>query len=155
MRTAKTLIWLFAGRTVLRWFCHIAAQVLLSYQSPQKSLLYSLKAGSPFILKAGKGNFKNIWASSWENLSSGFPTNWDSNWAWIFVWIWQGIIVSRQRTTKGLIRLRGCAEPDHFKFKQGVSGILNFHYFVFIEICIFNRWAYSIGRHLSSVRQHF
>ena len=55
-----------------------------------------------------------IWAPSWENLSSGFPTRWDANWPAqlqklaglkILGIIIRGIILSRQRITKMLIRL--------------------------------------------------
>ena len=62
--------------------------------------------------------FKMIWASSWENLSSVFATSWDSNQPAqlqrlvsleISTIARRGIILCRQRTTKVLIRLRGCA----------------------------------------------
>ena len=59
------------------------------------------------------------WALSRENLSSGFPTKWDSNQSpqlkrlarkneLSFVASW-GMVLSKRRITKALIRLRGCA----------------------------------------------
>ena len=60
---------------------------------------------------------QTIWASSWENLSSGFATRVDSNrpaelqgLARVLKFrIYRGIILSRQRTIEVLIRLCGCA----------------------------------------------
>ena len=59
-----------------------------------------------------------IWATSWENLSSGFATRWNSIQPAqlqrlasleISALASRGITLSRQRTTKVLIRLRRCA----------------------------------------------
>ena len=56
------------------------------------------------------------WAMSQENLFSGFPTRWDSNrpfqlqrLARVLDIETRGIILSKQETTKALIRLCGCA----------------------------------------------
>ena len=56
---------------------------------------------------------ENNWASSWETLSSGFATRWDTNRPVQPQKVANiekgGILVSRQRIRQTLLRLRGCA----------------------------------------------
>ena len=88
----------------------------------------------------------HYWATSRESLSSGFTTRSDSNRpahpqkvgrAWNFGYRTRGIILSRQRTTKALIRLRRCA---------GWPASLLFAYAI-------NRFSYDVP-HLSWLRSN-
>ena len=111
------------GGHFCRWWDYISQWLLWRSSLIRGSTLFAIPSASFRHSHYCMQNHTDKWATSWENLSLGFETSWDSNQpAQLMRLASRGIILSRQWRTKALIRLHECASWSAASFfKYGKS----------------------------------